>query len=401
MTPALRRLLFWSVPALLVAGALVLAFRAQPVVVDIASVSRGPLTVTVDEDGETRIRDVYAVSSPVRGRALRIEIEEGDPVFAGETVVAEIEPMDPEFLDIRTTAELRAAVDTARAAVALAEAELVEAGAELDFARAEMARVRRLRASGTVSERAVEDAERLLRTREAAVATAEARVAMRRSEREAARIRLETPDEGLARGASCPCIPIRAPVNGEVLRLLRESEGVVAAGEALMEIGNPGDLEIVADFRSADAVRIEPGQRAIVERWGGEGRLEAEVRSVEPYAYTKVSALGIEEQRVNVRLDITTPRARWPRLGHGFEVEVRVVLSETPDAIRVPLTALFREGGSWAVFLVDGRRAVLRSVTLGPRNDRHAAVTAGLAPGERIVRSTTSRSGSAVLALLP
>jgi HlyD family secretion protein len=386
MSPILRRLLFWAVPALLVAGGLALAFRPQPLAVDFARAERGELVVSVAEEGRTRVRDVFVVSAPLRGRVRRIDLEEGDAVEADETVVAEIEPTDPEFLDIRSEAEARAAVATARAAVALAEAELEEARAELDFAEAEVARIRRLRESNTVSVRVLEDAERLFRTRKAAVATAEANLEMRRSELEAAEVRLLRPPEARARAGGCPCITIRAPVSGRVLRVLQESETVVAAGTPLLEIGDPRDLEIVADFLSSDAVRIEPGMEVVIEQWGGEGTLSGTVARVEPYGFTKVSALGIEEQRVNVVIAFAGPEARRRRLGHGFEVEVRVILAEAEDALKVPLTALFREDGDWAVFAVEDGLAALRRVELGRRNDLEAEIVSGLAAGDTIVR---------------
>ncbi|MCA8927655.1 MAG: HlyD family efflux transporter periplasmic adaptor subunit, partial [Alphaproteobacteria bacterium] len=365
MSPVFRRIAFWAVPIGLLAVGLGFALRPQSVAVDIATVAQGPLIVTVEEQGETRIRDVFTVSAPVRGRALRIDIEEGDAVIGGETVVAEIEPIEPEFLDARTAAEARMAVVTAEAGVGLAEASLEQARAELDYASAHVERMRKLSQTNTVSASVLDDAERAFRSRQAAVATAQAAVRMRQSELAAARVRLQNPGEPLPDGDGCPCIPIRSPVSGEVLRVLHESEGVVAAGERLLEVGNPRDLEIVADFPSADAVRIEPGQRVIVDQWGGDRPLNGKVRTVEPYGYTKVSALGIEEQRVNVIVDLTDPPEVWRRLGHGFEVEVRVVLSESENATTVPLTALFREGEAWAVFAVQEDRAVLRTVRLG------------------------------------
>ncbi len=386
MSPVSRRIVFWAVPLLLLAGLIALALRPEPVAVDFATVSEGPMTVTVAEQGRTRIRDVFAVSAPIRGRALRIEIEEGARVVAGETVLAEIEPVDPEFLDPRAAEEARQAVRAAEAAVTLAEARLRETRAELDYAASQVERMRRLRATNTVAESVLEDAERAFRTREAAVATAEAQVEMRRHELAAAESRLLGPDERGAGGPACPCLPVRAPVDGIVLRVLHESEGVVAPGTPLLEIGDPRDLEIVADFPSPEAVRIEPGQRVIVERWGGEGTLSGEVERVEPFGFTKVSALGIEEQRVNVVIRLTDPPERWARLGHGFEVETRVVLWETERTVKVPLTALLRVGGDWAVYAVEESRARLRPVELGRRNDLEAEIGAGLAPGETVLR---------------
>jgi HlyD family secretion protein len=380
-----KRLTFWGTLLAVLAVALWLLLRPQPIDVDVVRTERGPMRVVVAEDGVTRVRDLFVLSAPIRGRALRIDIEEGDDVIANKTVVAEIEPVDPEFLDIRSQAEAKAAVDMAEAALQHARARLTQARAELDFATAERDRMRELRASNTVAARSLEDAERVYLSRLAAVDTEKAAIRMRAAELEAARIRLLRPTE-TAGLATCPCIPIRAPVDGKVLRVLHESEGVVNPGQPLVEIGNPGDLEIVVDFPSGQAVRIAPGQRAIIDGWGGGAPLEAEVRVVEPYGFTKVSALGIEEQRVNVVLDITDPPDRWSRLGHGFEVEVRVVLWEGAKVLQVPLTALFRDGENWAVFVVQDDRAMLRRVETGHRTDLMVEIVGGLVPDEQVIR---------------
>lgn len=385
MSPVLRRIVSWAAPTALLVAGVAFALRPQPVAVDFAAVVEGPLATTVAEDGRTRIRDVFLVSAPVSGRALRIEIEEGQPVSAGETVLAEIKPVEPTFLDVRTEAEARVAVETARAAVDLAGAELTQARAELAFAQAEVVRQRRLRKTGAVTERALQDAERAFRSRRAAVETAKAGVAMRRSELAAAEVRLQPP-RFEPHDDECPCIPIRAPVDGQVLRVLHESEGVVSAGLPLVEIGDPSDLEIVADFLSADAVRIEPGQRVIIEGWGGPLALQGEVAKVEPYAFTKVSALGIEEQRVNVVIDLVGPPTSWARLGHGFEVDARIVLWETDAALKIPLTALFRDGRDWATFAVEEGRARLQKVEVGARGELEAAINSGLNAGDVVVR---------------
>lgn len=386
MTARLRRLVFWAIPLVALVLALAFALRPRAVDVDLVQVARGPLVETVAEEGETRIKDIFVLNAPIRGRALRIESKVGDAVAAHETVVAEIEPLDPEFLDLRSAAEARAAVETARAGLTLAGAELAQARAELDFATAEVERMRTLYSSHTVSIRALEDAERGYRTRGAAVETAEASVAMRKSELTAAQVRLLGPDQTRAGRGTCPCIPIHAPVDGEVLRVLHESEGVVEAGQALVEIGNPRALEIVVDFLSTDAVRIDAGDRVIIDDWGGEGALGGVVSRVEPFGFTKVSALGIDEQRVNVVIDFTDPPERWRRLGHGFRVEARVVLWEDGAALKVPLTALFRHDGGWAVFAEAGGQAALRPVVISHRTDLEAQILSGLAEGEVVVR---------------
>lgn len=391
MTHATGTRLFWSVLAGLLVAGLVFAFWPRPIEVDVVVVKRGPLVMTVLEEGRTRIRDVFVVAAPVRGRAQRIDMEEGDTVIAGETVVAQIEPIDPDLLDARSEIEAQAAAAAAAAGLALAEAELAQARAELDFATAEVERMRELAARKTISTRAVEDAERLFFSSKAAVATGEAAVRMRQNQLRAAEARLLDPVETAAKAGVCDCVPIFAPVDGRVLRVIHESEGVVGPGEPLLEIGDPRDLEIVAEYLSAEAVRITPGQRVQIGGWGGDTILDGVVRLVEPFGFTKVSALGIEEQRVAVVIDVTSPPEAWQRLGHGFQVETRVILSELTDVAKVPLTALFRDGDTWSLFeLVDGRaRAAV--VELGARTDYEAQILSGAEAGSVIVRYPDDR----------
>jgi len=386
-----RRVLLWSMLAAVVLVGLVYAFRPQPVPVDLATVDRGAMVVTVDEEGETRVEDVFVLSAPVTGRALRIDAEVGDEVIADETVIAQIEPIDPAFLDVRSEAQARAAVRAAEAARNLAQAQLEQAEAELDFARAELTRARRLSTRSTISESALDEAERAFRTRKAALATAKAELEMREYELERARAQLVSPAQTRARRPDCECVPIRAPVTGRILRVLHESEGVVQAGDALAEIGDPADLEIVVDLLSSDAVKVQAGQRVIVDDWGGEDSLNGRVQRVEPYGFTKISALGIEEQRVNVIVELTDPRDRWERLGHGYRVEVRIVLWEADDVLKLPVSALFRQNGDWAVFVEDDGRARLRRLELGRRTDLEAQVLGGLSEGDRVVVHPSDR----------
>jgi len=385
MTPASKRLLFWGPLALALAGVLLWLFRPAAVPVDLVEVGRGPLTVSVSDEGETRVRDVYVVSAPVPGRMRRIELEVGDAVVADQTVVARIEPGDPSFLDVRSEAEARAGVDAAAAARTHAGAQVTRAQAELDFARSELGRIRALARSHTVSENDLDAAERRARTAQAALAEARAERQVRESEYQVARARLMTPAASRSRVADCECVTVLSPVSGTVLRVVTESEGVVASGAALVEVGNPDQLEVVVDLLSADAVRVQVGQRAIIEAWGGTEPLEGRVRRIEPFGFTKVSALGIEEQRVNVVIDITAPRERWQRLGHGYRVEPRIVLWEAQDVLRLPLSALFRHGERWAVFVEHGGHAELREVEIGQGNGLDAEVRSGLDAGERVV----------------
>ncbi|NIP48272.1 MAG: HlyD family efflux transporter periplasmic adaptor subunit [Gammaproteobacteria bacterium] len=391
MDAAWRRWIMWGLLGAALTAGLVYAFRPQPIPVDLATVARGPLVVTADEEGETRVRDVFVLSAPVAGRALRIDAEVGDAVVAEQTVVAEIEPIDPAFLDLRSETQARAALSAAEANKALAEAELVEMEAELDFAISELERARRLYRTRTISERDLDDAERRYKTSRAAVATVKARLQVRVFELQRAQAQLMSPVQTQAAHGACECVPLLAPVNGKILRILHKSEGVVEAGDPLLEIGDPEDLEVVVDFLSADAVRISPGQRVIMDEWGGGAALAGEVRLVEPFGTTKISALGIEEQRVNVIIDFTSPRTEWQRLGHGYQVEVRVVLWEGTDVRKVPLTALFRHGEDWALFVEENGRARLRTVELGRRTGLEAEVTAGVESGQRVIISPSDR----------
>jgi len=353
-----RRLLFW-LPMLLAGGlALVWLFRPQPIPVDLAEIAEGPIQVTVSDEGETRVKDVFVVSAPLSGLMRRIELKAGDAVAAQKTVVARIAPSDPNFLDVRSEREARAAVRRAEA--------------ERDFAQAELKRYRQLAGQGVVSANDRDAAERRAQTAAAAL--------------EEARARLTTPGVAKRRaGPDCDCVDVYSPVSGSVLRVMQESEAVVASGAPLIEIGNPGDMEIVVDLLSTDAVRVEAGQRVLIEAWGGGPPLNGTVRRVEPFGFTKVSALGIEEQRVNVIIDFADAPERWKRLGHGYRVEPRIVLAEAASVLKVPQAALFREQGQWAVFVDEGGRAMLRTVELGLENGLEAQVVKGLKAGEDVV----------------
>ncbi|MEW7991317.1 MAG: HlyD family efflux transporter periplasmic adaptor subunit [Candidatus Thiodiazotropha sp.] len=385
MSANAKRILLWSLLGLILAATLVWAFIPKPIPVDMLTLEPGEMTVTVDEEGETRVRDVFVLSAPISGRALRIDAEVGDEVLAQQTKVAEIEPTDATLLDPRSEAQARADIRAAEANLVLAEASVKEARVELDFARSELKRARKLRADAVMSERELEDAERAFRTRQAALETAIANRQARQAELERARAQLISPTDARVKSDDCPCVPIRSPVDGRILKILHKSEGVVAAGEPLVEIGDPTDLEIVADLLSSDAVKVEQGQRVIIENWGGDKPLEGAVRRVEPFGFTKVSALGIEEQRVNVIIDFTSPKEAWSRIAHGYQVDVRIVLWQGSGVLKLPLTALFRDSDEWAVFLEVEGKASKRLVTLGRRTGLEAEILSGISAGERVV----------------
>ena len=364
---------------------LAFAFRPRAVIVDMVTVDRGELVITVNDEGETRVHDVYVLSAPVAGHMRRIDLHAGDSVAALETVVAEVEPINPAFLDPRSEAQARADVRAAQSAKELAEAEVEQARAELEFAEREHNRAIKLIRDGTISQRELDTAERNIRMMTAALATAAAALDVRSYELERARAALVSPSQAAVGGEDCDCIAIRSPVHGRVLRILQQSEGVVAAGSPLVEIGNPRNLEVVVDLLSPDAVKVEPGQRVIIERWGGDAPLAGRVRVVEPFGFTKISALGIEEQRVNVVIDLTSDESDWQRLAHGYQVDVRIVLWESDDTLILPLLALFRDGSDWSVFVESDGRAELRNIEIGRRNSLDAEVLGGLEAGERVV----------------
>ena len=390
-----RRQIVIGAVSIVVVGLLALSMAPRPVPADMAVLERGDLLVTVDDEGETRLIDAYVVSAPVAGRVLRIEIEVGDEIRGGDTVLATFEPSDPAMLDVRSRSEAESEVRAAEAATGLAFAERDRAKAEMDFAQAELKRAQPLADRGTISEAALDRARLEVQRATAAFNTAAANVNVRQSNLELARARLMTAtdvEQGRANGEDSRfIIPVRAPVDGRVMRLMQESEAVVAAGTPILEVGNPSELEIVVDLLSSDAVKVTPGDRVIIEEWGGAEDLSGEVRRVEPFGFTKISALGIEEQRVNTVIDFTTPREAWTALGHGYRVELRVVIEEREDTLRLPIPALFRSGEDWSVFVNDDGRARLRTVELGLRNTLYAEVQNGLAAGDEVILHPSDR----------
>jgi HlyD family secretion protein len=367
--------------ALVVVGGLVaVAFWPETLPVEIAPVTRGPLVVTVDEEGRTRVRDRFVVSAPVGGRVLRIELEPGDSVARSE-VVARMRAEAPPLLDVRTREEAEAAVESARAVLGRARAELQRARTAAAQAQRELARVRELARNELTTQREIDTSEANAQAAEEAVAAAEYAVRTAESEIVRAQARLTTS----ASDTSGRVVEVRAPAGGVVLKRLRESESVVPAGEPLVEIGDPSQLEIVADLLSTDAVRVRPGARAIIEQWGGSRELAATVRRVEPSGFTKISALGVEEQRVNVILDFADAKEAWAALGDAYRVEVRIVLWESTGALKVPTSALFRDGEDWAVYVVDGDRARKTIVQIAHQAGPEAEVTSGLTEGARVI----------------
>ena len=375
------RTAFWAAAALVLLALLVWAFRPQPVEVDTGEAVRGPMQVTVRDEGRTRVRNEYIVSAPVGGRLLRVPFKPGAAVEAGD-VVARIVPGDPAFLDVRARGEAEAAARAAEANLSAARAELSRAEAQASFARTEAERFERLRERNLTSAESLDQARLSLRVAESALAAAADSVSGREAELDAARVRLTQPGSGAADGEP---VAVLAPVSGRILRIAQESETVIAAGAEVMSLGNPADLEVVVEMLSTDAVQVAPGAAVRIEDWGREGPLPGRVRLVEPYGFLKVSALGVEEQRVNVIVDFSGPPAEWAALGHGYRIEAAIVTWQEDDVIQVPVAALFRREGDWAVFRIENGRALLTQVAVGRNNGRTAQVLAGLQAGAPVV----------------
>ncbi|KZK89775.1 Macrolide export protein MacA [Pseudovibrio sp. Ad5] len=373
------------------------ALREKPISVETAKVTRGDLIVTVEEDGKTRVKEIYKISAPIAGRVDRSLLEVGDKVSRGETTVATINPLTTPFMNARTKAEALAGVETAKAAITLAEAELASAKAEHKLAKSELIRAQRLNRSKTISDAQLERVEIDVTLKAAKVQSAEAQIAQRNSDLQSAKARLIEPhiaqdperSEELA-------VRMITPINGVVLNLAVESEQTIQSGALLMELGDPADIEVVVDLLSTEAVKITEGAKATLVDWGG-NTLKATVRRIDPAGFTKVSALGIEEQRINAILDLDTPALE---LGHGFHLRAAIETWHGKNVLRIPMTALFREGNDWATFKVIDGKAQLQLLTIGAFNQDMAEVRTGLNQNDTVIQfpGDTVSHGTAVVA---
>ena len=357
------------------------ALRPQAVTVETAAVVRGTFEQTVSDDGKTRVRERYVVSAPLAGRLERIVLRAGDAVDKDQ-VLALLTPTAPAFLDARTARELQGRIGAAQALTARAHAETQTYAGQRDQAQADLERQARLAKEGFVSETAREQAGLALRTAERTLDAARYAEEAARHELAQARAALALYQSGEAGGAKWR---VTSPVKGAVLKVVQESEGAVALGAPLVELADPKGLEAVVDVLSQDAVAIRPGMPARLELGQGVAPLAARVRLIEPAAFTKISALGVEEQRVNVVLDFAEPLDKLQTIGDGFRVEAHVVVFRQESALMAPVGALFRDGAGWAVFTLDGARAQKRSVKVARRNGVAAMVEDGLKEGERVV----------------
>jgi HlyD family secretion protein len=383
------RLILTGGTVLLVAGALTAAFWPKPAMVDIGEVTLGTMRLTVNEEGRTRVRDAYVVSTPVAGQLQRVSVQPGDPVVRGETIVAHMRPTNPAALDIRTREQALAAVNATRAALRVARADLNAALANRDLAQTEFSRTEQLVDRGISSDAALDRAQQTARVAQANVDTAEAAISMREAEIANAQAKLiGFNDLGLAAavGTSSDDIPLYAPADGRILRVIQQSETSLPVGAPIMEIGNiTNDLEVVSELLSTDAVQVAVGDPVIIDDWGRPTKLKGEVIRVDPFGITQYSALGVEEQRVNAIIAFTSPPEDYNGLGHGFRVEIQIIVWEAEDTLIVPASALFRSREAWAVFVVVNGTAQLRMIEIGPNNGIEAQVTNGLSKGERVI----------------
>ena len=362
------------------------AMQTPPIRVDAETIGRGAVVVTIDEDGKTRIKEKYVISAPLAGRLLRIGIDPGDEVVADETIVATIEPSDPQLLNPRELAMAEAREKAAEAALGRAEPTLEIAKAELTYAETELARQRELVRSKATSTSDLQQAEKGYRTAAESYRSATFAQEIAQYELEQARAALlPARTEGSESAASSARFTITSPISGRVLRVFRQSTAVVTPGLDLLEVGDPTDLELEIDILSSDAVQVRPGQRVSIEHWGGERSLQGIVRLVEPSAFTKISALGVEEQRVNAIIDITNPVEERETLGDGFRVEVRIIVWSANDVLRVPTSALFRVDEEWFVFVVREGAASKQQIQIGHRNVQVAEVLKGLREGDQVI----------------
>ncbi len=389
----IRRVLI-ALAVIAVVGLIVVAWIPNPVEVEVAEVSRGALIVTVNEDGRTRVKDRYTVSAPVTGNLARPDLEAGDSIEQ-EQVLARLVPLPPPLLDSRTRAEAKARVDAAMAARRQAQAAVNRARFQRDFAKQESQRAQAVVQQGGLARSDADRAVSTYRSSEEELRSAEfgGRVAEHQL-----KLAQTTLMQLSGQGEEGEQLEIISPVAGQVLKLFHESEGVVQSGTPILELGDPSALEVVVDVLSQDATRIPRGAPALIERWGGKNPLRGHVRIVEPSAFTKLSALGVEEQRVNVIIDMDDDRDLWQSLGDGYRVEARISVWEGSDVLRVPASAVFRSEESWATFVVEEGTAVIRTVELGETNGLETEVLSGLEEGEMVIAypSDSVRDGVSV-----
>jgi len=381
MKKKLTRIVYYLV-ALSVVALIVVAFLPSPIKVETARITTGPLQVTVDEEGEARAHDRFVVASPIAGRLTRVELHDGDPVSLNQ-VVAIINPLP---IDQRERAEITARVQSAEALKQSADETVEHARADHEQAKRDLRRAENLVEGGVISRQSLEQARTAETISKNELEAARFKAQAAASEVNVAKAGLLAVESGQS-GAS-RLVTLRSPVRGRVLRVIEKSERVVTSGTPIMTVGNPNKLEVVVDLLSTDAVKVRPGAAMLLENWGGEAAMRARVRTVEPSAFTKVSALGIEEQRANVVADFVDQPGP---LGDGYRVEARIIVWEAESVLKVPSSALFRHGDGWGLFLVENGKAMRREVEIGHRSQFEAEVLKGIEEGAQVVLHPTNQ----------
>ena len=364
-------------------GLLVWGFWPQPVLVEVVEVSRAPLVVTIEEEGRTRVIDRYIISAPMNGITCRQHLKVGDPVQKDQTLLS-ITPLESQILDPRSRAQAQAQIAAAQSALQAAKQQASAASAAATRATNEHKRLQPLMKQSLISRDLFDNATTEMQARIAIKRSADFNVEVARYELEAARTVI---DQSAERTTDLPRehIPVRAPIDGQILKVARDCDGPVRTGEPLLEVGDPSALEIEVDLLSADAVKIKSGMKVLFDRWGGDQILEGTVHLIEPVGTTKVSALGVEEQRVLVISKLTTPTEIWTRLGDGYRVEARFILWQQQQILQVPESSLFRYKNGWALFIASDGYAKRRIVKTGKRNGLMAQILEGVAEGEMVI----------------
>ena len=375
-----RRNIGIATAAMVIIVLMIYGFKPAPVRVDVATVQHAPLSVTIEEEGKTRVIDRYLISSPVAAYARRIKLNVGDRIKQGQSLL-QLEPLPSAVLDPRSRAAAKARIEAAKATFKASREQASAAQAEAELAQLEYNRIVNLCKVQCASKDEEDQALTKLRSSQAMQQSAQFAADVANHELEAAETALAY--AGATNGEQQ--LTIASPINGSVLKILRQSEGVIRAGEPLIEVGNPTQLEVEIDVLSSDAIKISPGSKVLFKRWGGEQNLKGRVRTIEPVGFTKVSALGVEEQRVLVIADLTSPPEQWQRLGDGYRVEASFILWQKDDVLTLPSSSLFRLKEDWAVFTIENNTAKRTKVKIGQRNGLSAQVLSGLNQGQQVV----------------
>jgi HlyD family secretion protein len=383
-----------AVIAVLIIVLLVWGYWPQPVLVEAVAAKRAPLTITIEEEGRTRVVDRYIISAPVDGVACRVQLNVGDAVEKNQVLLG-ITPLESQVLDPRSRAQAKAQVAVAESALLAAKEQASAAAAAAQLAEIELKRLQPLLEKGVISRDIFDKAATQVQTSAAEKRSADFNIEVTRYELQAARTVFEYTAGKSSEAAER--VPVSSPITGRILKLVRECEGPVRTGEPLLEVGDPSALEVEVDVLSADAVKIQPGMQVLFDRWGGEQPLQGIVRNIEPVGFTKISALGVEEQRVLVISDFTSAMEQWQRLGDGYRVEAKFILWHEDNVLQIPASSLFRYQDGWAVFVIEDEHAKRRVVNVGQRNGLFAQILDGVKEGESVINHPSDQVEDNVL----